>query len=268
MAGSISGKFPMRIAQILLLDASLYERKCQRLDAEALRGTHDVQLVDDARGFDLAHVYGPRVLPRRRFGVPYIASGTMARRWWAPHLPPPVAAVAPVEDDGFTLLPEAVDDAFFAPQPEGTVIGAVVRPSVRSVIELTMHRMARTRDDLPPWRLFDAPPTPAEMAEISVWIDPATDDHDYDGATAEALAAGRVVVASRTPVNVQRTEKGRTALLVPPGDPNELTHAILSALFKSEVGRQRAVAAKQTISKFRSRQRMRLLLPLYETLLP
>ena len=77
----------MRIAQIVLPGASLYERKSQRLDAAALAGTHEVQLVDaarldgPARGFDVAHVYGPRVLPRRRFGAPYVASGTMPRRW-------------------------------------------------------------------------------------------------------------------------------------------------------------------------------------------
>jgi hypothetical protein len=258
----------MRVAQILLPEASFYERKCQRLDAEALRGAHDVQLVEDGRGFDVAHVYGPRVLPRRRFGAPYIASGTMARRWWAPHLPPPAVAVAPVAEDGFILLPEAVEEAFFGVAPGGTVMGAVVRPSVKSVLELTMHRLAHTRDDLPPWRVFDRPPTSEELAEIAVWVDPATDDHDYDGATAEALAAGRVVVASRTPVNLQRTEKGRTAILVPPNDPNELAHAILSALFKAEIGREKTAAARQTIAKFRPRQRLRVLTQLYETLLP
>jgi glycosyltransferase involved in cell wall biosynthesis len=104
------------------------------------------------------------------------------------------------------------------------------------------------------------------MSEVKVWVDPAIDVHDYDGFTAEALAAGRIVVASRTPVNLQRSEKGRTALLVPPNDPNELTHAILAALFKSETGQQRAIAARQTISKFRPRQRLRVLAALYETL--
>jgi glycosyltransferase involved in cell wall biosynthesis len=130
-----------------------------------------------------------------------------------------------------------------------------------------MHRLDRTRDDIT-WLLFDAPPSPDELASVGVWVDPAIDERDYDGFTAEAMAAGRVVVASRTAINVHRAEKGRTALLVPAGDPNELTHAILAALFKSEVGQQRANAARQTISKFRARQRHRVLAALYETLFP
>jgi glycosyltransferase involved in cell wall biosynthesis len=76
------------------------------------------------------------------------------------------------------------------------------------------------------------------------------------------------VVAARTRVNSLRLEKGRTGWLVPMRDPNEMTHAILSALFKPEVAQARVEAAKQTISKFRTRQRMRVLLQLYETLIP
>jgi hypothetical protein len=224
------------------------------------------ELVDDARGFDVAHVYGPRTLPRRPIGVPYIASGTMSRRWWQTRLPQPRFVVAPVAGESHTLLPEAVDESFFdLPMGDANTIGVHVARSVENVVQQTMHRLARTRDDIT-WHLFDEPPSPAEMSEVKVWVDPAIDVHDYDGFTAEALAAGRIVVASRTPVNLQRSEKGRTALLVPPNDPNELTHAILAALFKSETGQQRAIAARQTISKFRPRQRLRVLAALYETL--
>jgi glycosyltransferase involved in cell wall biosynthesis len=74
------------------------------------------------------------------------------------------------------------------------------------------------------------------------------------------------VVASRTPINVQRLEKGRTGVLVPPGDPNEMTHAILAALFKPETLEPRLQAARQTIGKFRGRQRLRALTRIYEAL--
>lgn len=261
----------MRLAHLLLPGASHYERKSQRLDAAGLAAAgHDVQLVEDPAGFELAHIYGPLSLPRRRLNVPYIANGPMPRGWWQAPLPQPRFVVSPLEGEGRTLLPEAVDDAFFAAAREASaprlVIGTFVRPSVKNIVEQTMHRLALIRDDLT-WYLFDTPPTPDEVLDVGVWVDAAVDADDFDGFTAEALAAGLPVVASRTPVNLQRTDKGRSALLVPAGDPNEVTHAILAALFKPEVSQQRALAARQTISKFRQRQRLRVLMPLYETLL-
>src|SRR5258708_37179120 len=82
----------MRIAQPILPGTSQYERKSQRLDAALLATAgHDVLLVDDPSGFDLAHLYGPLILPRRRLTVPYLASGTMRRRGGAAPLPPPRA---------------------------------------------------------------------------------------------------------------------------------------------------------------------------------
>src|SRR6266446_4294492 len=224
----------MRIAQLILPGTSQYERKSQRLDAAQLAAAgHDVLLVNDPSGFDLAHLYGPLILPRRRLTVPYLASGMMRRGWWQPPVPQPRFVVTPIERQGSTLLgstllPEAVDEAFFmACEAIGPrlVVGTFVRPSVKNVIELTMHRLALTRDDIT-WHLFDTPPEPEELREVGLWIDAATEPDDYDGCTAEALAAGLPVVASRTPINLQRTEKGRTALLVPVSDPNELTHAI------------------------------------------
>ncbi len=292
----------MRVAQIILSGASEYERKSQRIDA-ALPG---VERAEDAGGFDLAHVYGPAPLPRLRIGAPYVANAPMPRRWWQRRLPQPRAVVTPfdlpeaVEEAFFaapaqpthasSLMPHATSSglrtqdsglslqhsalgtqhsALATQHPALSTqhsVGVFLRASVRNIIEQTMHRLERTRDDIV-WRAFEAPPGPGEMASVAVWVDPAIETDDYDGCTAEALVAGRVVVASRTPVNLLRTEKGRTALLVPPRDSNELTHAILAALFKPESGQQRAAAARQTISKFRPRQRHRALTALYETLL-
>jgi glycosyltransferase involved in cell wall biosynthesis len=142
-----------------------------------------------------------------------------------------------------------------------------MRRPIQHVIEQTYLRLMRTRDEIE-WRLFERAPAPAELAEVAVWIDPALSDDDRDGFVAEALVVGNVVVASRTAINVHRMEKGRTGFLVPLNDPNELTHAILAALFKPELGKEKLAAARQTISKYRPGRRLRALVPIYESLLP
>ena len=125
-----------------------------------------------------------------------------------------------------------------------------------------MARLHRTRDDID-WQLLDDPPT--DFSLFDAWIDPAIDENDFDGFVAEAQVTGKIVVAARTPINLQRLEKGRTGLLVPPGDANELTHAILAALFIPEVAQQKIEAAKQTISKFHPSRRLRALMQLLNT---
>ena len=141
-------------------------------------------------------------------------------------------------------------------------LGSFNRRKVRRMIEATIPRIHRIREDID-WLLLDEVPT--DFDQFDVWVDPATEDDDYDGFVAEALVAGKIVVASRTPINVKRLEKGRTGILVPPGDANELTHAILAALFKPEVAQQKIEAARQTISKFHPRQRLRALTQLLAT---
>jgi glycosyltransferase involved in cell wall biosynthesis len=137
------------------------------------------------------------------------------------------------------------------------------RPSTQNIIDQTHARIHRFRDDII-WHLFTHQPSPAELAQLSAWIDPAVEEDDFDGLTAEALVTGLPVVASRTPINVQRCEQGRTGFLIPPRDPNELVHAILAALFKPEVANPKISAARQTASKFRIRQRLRVLQQIYE----
>src|SRR5712691_5961812 len=111
----------MRIAQIVVHGASLYERKCQRVDDAALAGVHEAALVDDARGFDIAHIYGPRVLPRALFvdfPIPYVANGTPANRRLAwRKAKEPEYVVGPVSSDDVELLPEAVEEGYFAVAP-------------------------------------------------------------------------------------------------------------------------------------------------------
>ena len=165
-------------------------------------------------------------------------------------------------------LPEAVEERYFGPSVEARLhtftLGSFNRRGVRKIIEVTMPRLHRTREDIE-WLLLERPPSPADFDQFDAWVDPAIGEKDWDGFVAEALVAGKIVVASRTPINVKRLEEGRIGLLVPPGDGNELTHAILAALFKPEVAQQKIEAAQQTISKFHPRQRLRVLVPLLET---
>lgn len=234
----------MRIAQIVPRGASEYEKKSQRVDRAALAAEHE--LVESERGADVVHIYG---------------AGVRRPRFWSKTVP-----ITPLKDSLGEHVPEAVEEQYFAqPTIDGNGVGVFLRPSIRNIVDQTRARVHRTRDDVE-WHLFDSVPTPDDVAQVAVWLDPAVDDGDFDGFVAEALAMGRIVVAARTPLNVQRLEKGRIGFLVPQGDANEMTHAILAALFKPEVGVPRSGAARQTVSKFRPRQRVRALTGLYERL--
>ena len=262
----------MRIAQVLLPGASQYERKCQRIDSAMLAERHEVVVVglDDIRssGAQIAHIYATGELPRAafvRFPIPYVSSAPMKKSRWSLRKPVEPARPAAPPD-----VPEAVEDSYFgarhAPANDIKVIGSYGRPSTRNVVEQTLHRLHRTRTDVA-WWIFDRVPSPEDLAGVDVWADPATSESDLDGFVAEALVVGVPVVAARTAINSARLEKGRTGLLIPPGDPNEMTHAILSALFKPEVASNRILAARQTAAKFRGRQRLRVLLQMYESLI-
>lgn len=230
----------MRIVQLLSPRPSEYERKSLRIDFQALRHDHEV-IAGERVSADVTLIYGR----------------------------------PPVSD-----LPEAVEEEYFdiarpsaaalegggpaLPAGEAArryTIGSFRRRSIVPMVEQTMLRLHRTREDIE-WLLIDQRPAPADFAQFDVWVDPAAGEDDLDGFVAEAQVVGKIVVAARTAVNIKRLEKGRTGLLVAPGDANELTHAILTALFKPEVAQQKIEAAKQTISKFHPRQRLRALAPL------
>lgn len=262
----------MRIAQILLPEASFYDRKCQALDAASLAALHEVVTTSfegaAAAGASIAHVYGPAGFPppSDRFSIPYVASAPPRE----PRFPwrkavAPRAIVSPLDN-----LPEAVDETYFGrpapPEVDRTpkVLGTFGRDrkDVVSMIELTLARIHRFRDDVD-WLLFEHPPAPSDLALVDAWVDPATSEDDYDGFVAEAVVSGKVVVASRVAINAKRLDKGMSGFLVPPRDPNELAHAILAALFKSEVALKKIEAARQTAGKFRARHRLRLLEKIY-----
>lgn len=254
----------MRIAQIILPEASQYERKSQRADRAALQDRYE--LTDDWGKADLVHVYTGRELPPSlRIAVPYVSSASMTRSRWPWRRAPEPARVATWRE-----LPEVVEDAWFTREPRlqgdsPKVVASFGRTAVRNMVEQTLARIHRFRDDVV-WKVVDHVPTPQDLRQVDLWVDPAVDETDLDGFTAEALVSATPVVAARTAINLARCEKGRTAFLVPPGDPNEMTHAILAALFKPEVAQSRVHAAAQTASKFRARHRLRVLTQLYESL--
>jgi glycosyltransferase involved in cell wall biosynthesis len=268
----------MRIAQIILSSATHYERKCQRVDHAGLSDRHEVVLTTlegaaDAR-CDVAHLYAGASIPGAGlvgFPLPYVSSAPVAASRWSLRKPVlPRYVVSPLADEP-SLLPEAVEDVYFTEAKtqrvasDRKVVGSFARESTRNAIDQTMARIYRYRDDID-WLQFDHAPSLEDLRSVDLWADPAMADDDFDGFVAEALVAEVPVVAARTPINLLRLEKGRTGALVPPGDANEMTHAILAALFKPEGAQNRLAAARQTITKFKARQRLRLLTHMYETL--
>jgi len=255
----------MIIAQLLLPGASEFERKSQRIDFEALSKEHDVRLGNTTAA-DIIHIYAPHHFDARDIDGPYI-SNTRPRARRFRRIVQPRAVITPIKDSSDTFIPEAVDEIYFGEsETQGKRIGTFARTSISNVIEQTAARIHRFRDDVE-WLLFGRPPSPDDLRQTDVWVDPAIDDDDFDGFVAEAIAAGVAVIASRTAINVQRLEKGRTGVLVPPRDPNEWTHAILAALFKPEFRHSRVIASQQTVSRFRPRHRARALMQLYESIL-
>lgn len=265
----------MRIAHIILPDASAYECKAQRVDQAALAERHEIVVVptDEVKPdiADLAHVYAGEKLPASAFmrlAMPYVATAELSRSRWSLRKPRGPAIVVTPEN-----LPEAVEERYFAAtrqkgsraEGETRIVGSFARPPVRNLVEQTLARIHRFRDDVT-WKTFEAPPSPEDLAGVDLWVDPAVESGDYSGFVAEALVVGTAVVAGRTPLNARRLEQGRIGTLVPLRDPNELTHAILASLFKPGVADSKISAARQTVAKFRARHRIRVLLDMYETL--
>lgn len=285
---------PVKVAQLLLEDASHYDRKSQLIDRETLAseaalitftakdGTYEDDQGEElslreltarlGREVNLLHVYGPLGQEKavlRALPVPYVASEQPESgmfSWRA--VPEPAAIISPMRD---LIVPEAVEKDFFSIQrPQQTeqetlFLGTFAsgRADVTELCELTLVRLSRFREDLE-WELFETPISTEALTALNVWIDPAIDPSDYDGFSAEALVAGLPVVACRTPINRQRLEEGAAGYLVPPNDPNELAHAILAALFKPEVTDPRLDRARQSRDRFLPEVRAARLLDVYQ----
>jgi hypothetical protein len=276
----------MRVVQLLVDPLPLSEARHQEIDhlllgdsvvaterAEAAASVKAIVEKVRTHAPDLVHVYGPHVLPRRLLGVlalPYVSTGIPA----TPRFPFTFAsAPSPRERLTFDRVPEAVRQEQFdevlppRERKEPYVVGSTGRAALPAVVaEGVYERIRRFRDDVE-WRVYDGLPTPADLASVDVWVDPAVSEDDFDGGVAEALVSGVTVVATRTVVNVWRTDDGAAAFLCPPGDANVMTHAIAEALFKPEMYEEKLASALTIRDRFDPAERMPRLLAVYRRVL-
>lgn len=207
----------------------------------------------------LLHVHGTGEPPRRLLRgltIPWICDHRMKlpRSLFRP-VPTPAVVLADRE------LPEAVSDDWFVVRhvSDGRAgarrVGSFARNDrARNNSEQSSGRIRRFREDVE-WILFDAPPTPDELAALDLWVDPASSEDDVDGMVPEALACLTPVVAAKTERNSKRLDGGKAGLLPPVGDHNEMTHAVLNVLFKEEVAAPLRRHARLVRERFRPANR-------------
>ena len=213
----------------------------------------------------LVHIYGCASEPRLLAGlsVPWVGEPQKpgGRFPWN-RVPPPFALL-----DDYHRFPESVSRDYLRANPgnDGSLMVASVRsPERSSMRERTLARIARFRHDVH-WTEFDDMPPAAQFAGAQLWVDAGTDG---DGGSLEALASGIPVVACRSRISVARSNDGRSAWLVPPNDPNELAHAVLSCLFRPELNEARVAAARAERDRFDPQRRAAALLSLYRRVTP
>jgi hypothetical protein len=272
----------MRIVQIVETAAPPFQKRLRELDAATLASKVELSFAqasgnrldppapDADREKPIAHLYAaPGFSPgllRRLSGTVIVAEAAPRRPRlpWLRAAPPAVILGAPPH----SLAPEAVSEAWFALSGKRTdrpSIGVFARSdSVREMIAAIRARIERFRSDVR-WTILPRFPEPGDMENLAIWLDPAPTD-DHEGAIAEAMAAGRLVVATRTPANTERLGGGEAGFLFPPADPNEAVHALLAALFKPEASRPRLAAAARHSERFRASARGERLLEIYEGL--
>lgn len=275
----------MKLAQILLDDAPPRERRLQALDRASLAPRLEIVTIPlgprrpaaalrDALASsqaDLAHVYGPPLLPSPLLSaieIPVVASAPVHRSpfpWRRTRQPDAILGASPS-----TRVPPAVDPAYFGisagATPTSFRIGCNASSrAARALAVGTRHRIERFRDDIR-WMFFPGPPAPMEMSLLNAWVDAEPEGAGDEGGVQEALAAARCVVASATAANRETLEGGAAGFLVPPDDPNETAHAILAALFKPELRDPRIDRGKQKAEAWRPERRAERLLEIYTRL--
>lgn len=269
----------MRIIQVVETSALPFQRRLREVDASALAAKVELTTIRasgrrleppvsaPAGGPAIAHVYAaPGFSPGllRRFSHPVVAEALprRSRLPWTRAAGPEVVLGPPPDSPA----PEAVSEAWFALSGRRTdrpAIGVFARSdAVREMVAGIRARIERFRSDVR-WTLLSRFPEPGDMENLAIWLDPTPQD-DHEGAVAEAIAAGRLVVATRTPANAERLDGGEAGFLFPPGDPNEAVHALLAALFKPEAGRPRLAAAARNAERFRPSVRAERLVGIYE----
>lgn len=278
----------VKIVHLQLPNATRYDQTCASIDASATNGiTHEVfeattkglvsghapvsfkqfpRLLLDAR-ISIVHLHGTKAPSTRLLAglpIPWISdrpvhvSHSLFRK-----VPQPAAVLLD------RSVPEAVPDLWFAestPTRRDHVrkrVGTYVRDAEsKNARDQAFARIQRFRDDID-WIAFERAPDMNALCSLDLWVDPAAGEHDLDGMVPEALACLTPVVASRTSQNARRLDDGKAGILVPVGDHNELTHAVLKALFKEEVTAPIREYARQFRECFRSVHRQRAVCEIY-----
>jgi hypothetical protein len=274
----------MKLAQIVAFDLPPLEAREHQLDLAALQSEiPTVVVTSDARGRStapvtgrldevlrangatVAHLYGRSLLSPgllRRLAIPVVAAAPTrpSRIPWR-RVKQPDAILDPGS------VPPGVDPAYFqvaVAQKGGRRVGVLVRGAEGTrAVGSTRQRIERFRDDVR-WSLFHSVPDGGEMQFLDVWIDP-TPHHDRGGVP-EAMAAGVPVIAARTPSSQALLDDGRAGFLFPPGDANELAHAVLAALFRPEITQPKRRRAAELAERFRLERRAEALLRIYREL--
>jgi glycosyltransferase involved in cell wall biosynthesis len=273
----------MVIAQLLGRECSMFDRKMAALDRMFLpelitetwtetdkwcnEGGERLSASELAsnlrRGNVSLHVYG-RALPLeviRAASQPYVAATapTASRSLFSKAAPQPAVVL--------NGEPESVDPTFlettWSPHERpAKIAGSISREGADRVRELALARLFRFRTDVE-WRSFSALPAATQMMELDLWIDPAPDENDRDGYTAEAVSLGMPIVAAKTEINVRRLDGGRAGRLFPPRDANELVHAALNVLFKPETHQPLLEEARASKERFSPQTRAHYLREIY-----
>ena len=84
-------------------------------------------------------------------------------------------------------------------------------------------------------------------AAADVVVNPAINPESFGRVACEALAAGRPVVSSAVGAVAETLRDGRTALLVPPGDPDALAAAAISLLSDPDLAERLARAGREDV---------------------
>ncbi|MEE2662248.1 MAG: glycosyltransferase family 4 protein [Pseudomonadota bacterium] len=102
-----------------------------------------------------------------------------------------------------------------------------------------------------------------------VVVSPSTDPEAFGRVAAEALAMGRLVVASDHGGARETVEDGKTGWLVPPGDPNALARALNRALDMTNEDRRKhsQIAIKRIQENFAKQKMCSATLAVYDELL-
>ncbi len=104
------------------------------------------------------------------------------------------------------------------------------------------------------------------MAAVDVVVIPSREPDAITRVAAEAMAAGKPVVASRIGGLPEAIEHERTGLLVPPADPEALARALRRLLLDPQLARALGEAGRVQAEKFSLRTHVEAMLRLYSEL--